>query len=324
MLSAVIGILTERFVLHRLTRLAERTKWKADDIIFSSLKNILFLISVIIGVIIALMVTDINREYVKVLDKILVILLILTLTIFLKRMAERLVRNYTQTDSSASTPSILANIVKIAIYILGFLIILQSLGFSITPIITALGIGGLAVALALQSTLSNLFSGLYLVMSRHVKTGDYVKLDSGEEGYVTDITWRNATIKELPGNIIVIPNSKLAEAIVKNYQLPIAEMNILIEVGVHYDSDLEHVEKVTNEVALIMQQTHPNGVKEFIPFTRFHTFADSSINFTVYMRVNDFYSHIEFQHEFIKNLHKRFNDEGIEIPYPIRNVYMRN
>ncbi len=323
--SILLGVVFEFVILRSFRRLAQKNKKNGSDIITGSLRYVILVLIIIFGTYAALVVSPLDAKYINALDKILLVLLILTLTIFVKKIVVRLIHQHSdKSDSPFSSPSILANVTKIIIYILGVLIILQSLGISITPIITALGIGGLAVALALQPTLSNLFSGIYMLMSKHVKPGDYVKLDTGEEGYITDITWRHATIKELPGNIIIIPNSKLAEAIVKNYHLPIKVMDKLIEIGVHYDSDLELVERVTIEVAKKMQMGHPGGIKTHEPYIRYHTFGSSSINFRVYLRVTDFFSHIEFQHEFIKRLHKRFAQEGIEIPYPIRNVYMRS
>ncbi|MDI6784396.1 MAG: mechanosensitive ion channel family protein, partial [bacterium] len=208
-------------------------------------------------------------------------------------------------------------------FLIGLLVILQTLGLSITPILTALGVGGLAVALALRETLSNLFSGLHILASKQIKPGDYVKLDSGEEGYITDITWRNTTIKTLANNMVIVPNSKLASAIITNFHLPENNVKVYIPVGVSYTSDLEKVEKVTVEVAKEIMQEIPGGVPEFDPVIRYSEFADSSIKFTVVMYAKDFIDQYLIKHEFIKRLHKRYITEGIEIPFPIRTVYMK-
>ncbi|MBW2653184.1 MAG: mechanosensitive ion channel family protein [Deltaproteobacteria bacterium] len=218
--------------------------------------------------------------------------------------------------------TIFKSLTKIVIVSIGFLIILQTYGISITPILTAFGIGGLAVALALQDTLSNLFSGIQIILSKQVKTGDYIKLESGEEGYVMDITWRNTTIRMLPNNIVIIPNSKLASIIITNFCLPAKEMSLLIQVGVSYDSDLEKVEKVTIDVAREVMKTLAGGVTEFDPFIRYHTFDDFSINFTVILRAREFVDQYLLKHEFVKRLHERYNKEGIEIPFPIRTVHL--
>jgi len=97
---------------------------------------------------------------------------------------------------------------------------------------------------------------------------------------------------------------------------------VLIDAGVSYNSDLEHVEKVVKEVGTEIIKKNEGGVKEFEPLVRFHTFGDSSIDFTVILRVTEFVNQYLVKHEFVKALHKRFNEEGIEIPFPQRVVHM--
>jgi small-conductance mechanosensitive channel len=149
-----------------------------------------------------------------------------------------------------------------------------------------------------------------------------VKIESGEEGYVTDITWRYTTIRSLPNNRIIVPNAKLSSAIVTNHDLPEREMAVLVQVGVSYGSDLEQVERVTVEVARKVMEEVEGGIPEFAPFIRYHTFGDFSINFTVILRAKEFVDQYLIKHEFVKRLHKRYREMGIEIPFPIRTVYM--
>ncbi|MDP5016379.1 MAG: mechanosensitive ion channel, partial [Dolichospermum sp.] len=155
-----------------------------------------------------------------------------------------------------------------------------------------------------------------------VRTGDYIKLDDGNQGYVTDITWRNTTIREISNNVIIVPNSKLASSIFTNYHLPAKEITLTMNVGVGYDSDLELVEKVTVEVAKeVMREIAPELIANE-PYMRFHTFNDCSIDFTLYMRVSEFFDQRIGKHLFVKKLHKRFQREGIQIPFPIRDIYV--
>jgi small-conductance mechanosensitive channel len=203
---------------------------------------------------------------------------------------------------------------------IGVLVALQSLGVSITPLLGALGVGALAIALALQDTLANLFAGVHILASKKVRPGDYVKLDSGEDGYVVDITWRNTTVRQLAGNIVVVPNAHFASAIVTNYHQPAQDLAVRVQVGVSYGSDLEQVERVTIEVATDVMATVEGGVPDFEPFIRYHTFGDSSINFTVIMRAHEYTATFLIVHEFIKLLHARYRAEGIEIPFPIRTL----
>jgi small-conductance mechanosensitive channel len=210
--------------------------------------------------------------------------------------------------------------VRVIVIGLGLLILLDSFGVSITPVLASLGIGSLAVALALQPTLENFFSGIQLVMDEPVKVGQFIQLESGEEGYVHKVGWRSTWIHMLPNNMVIIPNKVLVNAKIINYYYPQKELSVLVQVGVHYGSDLEHVERVTIDVAKKTLQEVSGGVEHFDPFIRYHTFADSSINFSVILRAKEFTDRYLLTHEFIKRLHKRYAQEGICIPYPIRAV----
>ncbi|HEV2686771.1 MAG TPA: mechanosensitive ion channel family protein, partial [Actinomycetota bacterium] len=206
------------------------------------------------------------------------------------------------------------------IYIVGFLILLQTFGISIAPILTALGVGGLAVALALQDTLANLFAGVHLLASHKIRIGDYVQLDSGQEGYVVDINWRNTSIRQLSGNMIIVPNAKMASAIVINFYRPENEMALLIPVAVDYASDLEQVEVVTKEVGIDVMRSVPGGVPDFEPLVRFNTFGEWSIGFTVILRAREVADQFLIKHEFMKRLLVRYEEEGIRIPFPLIRV----
>jgi small-conductance mechanosensitive channel len=219
--------------------------------------------------------------------------------------------------------SLTRNIAWALIAVLGLLVILNGLGVSITPMLTALGVGGLAVALALQEPLANFFAGLFITLAGQIRVGDYVKLDSGQEGYVADFSWRSTRLRMLANNLVVVPNSKLAQAILVNHHLPSQDLAVLVEVGVDYSSDLRHVERVVMDVGQSVMREVPGGVADFDPFIRYHTFGDSSINFTVILRAREFVDQYLIKHEFIKRLHTRFDQEGIMIPFPIRTIAQR-
>ena len=127
----------------------------------------------------------------------------------------------------------------------------------------------------------------------------------------------------LSNNLIVVPNAKLAQAIVVNHHLPSQELAVLIDVGVDYGSDLRHVERVVVDVSRRVMNEVTGGVAGFEPFIRYHTFGDSSIDFTVILRAREFVDQYLIKHEFVKRLHARFNDEGIVIPFPIRTLTYR-
>ena len=255
----------------------------------------------------------------------LMIFYILSATLILAKVVSGMIKiKAAGTDAIIPSSSIISNIIIIIIYCIGLLIILQSQGISITPVLTALGVGGLAVALALQPTLSNLFAGLQLISSGNFNRGDFVKLTTGEDGFIEDITWRSTTIRAAADHIIIVPNSKLADMTVSNYYLPQHEITFAVEIGISYDSDLATVEKITKEVIKETLQESPEGVAAFEPETRFSAFGESNIRLKAFLRVNNYSAQFEVRSEFIKKLHERYNKEGIIIPYPMRTVLLKN
>jgi small-conductance mechanosensitive channel len=258
-------------------------------------------------------------------EKLLVALLILSITFWAAGLVASLLRNAASLWGAAGAPmaGVVRQVVRIAVIAVGGLVLLGTLGVSVTPILTTLGIGGLAVALALQETLANLFAGIYLTLAGTIRVGDFVRLESGEEGFIEDIQWRSARVRTLPNNSVVSPNSRLAQSIVTNYDLPSRDLAVLVEVGVHYSSDLDQVERVTCEVGREVMKATPGGVPEFEPFIRFHTFGDSSIGFSTILRARSFGDRFLVKHEFIKALSRRFAAEGIVIPFPIRAINLQ-
>ncbi|HAW50675.1 TPA: mechanosensitive ion channel protein MscS [bacterium] len=321
LLTLALGYVLRRLILNRLTRLSESTKAKAYNIIITTIKGPFIIWSLMLAIYLALEFSKLPGNLISIINKLLLILGIFSITLVLAAISAKAISVYSRKfETVFPVTSLTQNITKVVIFMIGILIILNTLGVSITPILATLGIGGLAVALALQDTLSNLFSGFHIIMTKQIRVGDYIKLDSGEEGYVIDITWRTTKIRMLPNNIILVPNEKLTKAIVTNYYLPEKEMAVLVGVGVHYDSDLKRVERITCEVAKEVMRDITGGVPEFEPFIRYHTFGDFSINFTVILRAREFVDQYLIKHEFVKRLHERYAKEGIVIPYPIRAI----
>ncbi|WP_353933220.1 mechanosensitive ion channel domain-containing protein [Okeanomitos corallinicola TIOX110] len=315
----IAGLIGEKVIFKKLKTFVTEKEVPGSDIIFQALHRMTFVWFVLAGFFWAILGSPVRPDIANAFQKILTIIFLYSVTLVLARLTSGFVNLLVRRTEGVPT-SLLSNLAKIAVLILGTLILLQTVGVQITPIVTTLGIGGLAVGLALQDTLANLFSGFYLVISQQVRTGDYVKLDDGNQGYITDINWRNTTIREISNNVIIVPNSKLASAIFTNYHLPAKEITLTLNVGVSYDSDLELVERVTVEVAKeVMQEIAPELIANE-PYMRFHTFNDFSIDYTLYMRVSEFFDQRIGKHLLVKKLHKRYHQEGIQIPFPIRDI----
>lgn len=324
-LAAVISAyLANVAILSILRRVVRKTATEFDDRIYRLVDTYLFPLLLVGGFLLILDAVPLPPKVLRAAHGLLALSGLLLAIFLLTKAALVILRNvearYEAMRSIKGPMEILTKIVLIAV---GGMIILDNLGISLTPILTTLGIGSLAVAIALQDTLGNFFAGLYIKADRPIEVGHYVRLESGEEGYVDRIGWRSTRIRMLPNNMVVVPNSKLVQSNITNYYLPENELAVLVQVGVHYDSDLEKVERVTCEVGKGVLQTVPGGVPSFEPFIRYHTFNQSSIDFTVILRAREFVDNFLIKHEFIKRLQERYNREGITIPFPIRTIYMK-
>ncbi len=211
-------------------------------------------------------------------------------------------------------------ILPIAVYSVGLLVAMATLEIAISPLLAGFGIGGLAVALAVQPTLSNFFSGTYLVTEGEVKEGDYIELEGGPAGYVVDVGWRSTKIRSRYNNLVMIPNSKMADTIVTNYFSPTPALNVIITCGVSYQEDLAHVERVVLDVCRKVMQESPDAAKDSEPFFGFWEFGESNIDFWIFVQANDRSGSFTLRSEIIKAMHARFNEEGIEINYPVRKL----
>ena len=320
----IAGWIFKRYLHKRLASFVQKTKWSGDDVILNALEPQIIPWFFLISVYISISTIKVSIPYINYVDTLILILLIFSVTVSINRILVGLLQSWAENkEGGLPTTTMFTNLVRITVYIIGILIILDSVNISITPLLTALGVGGLAISLALKDTLSDVFSGLNILLSQKVKPGDFVQLDSGDMGYIQNITWRNTTLLERANNIISIPNSRLSTAIVRNYDTKESSFSVRVSIGVNYDSDLEKVEEVVLDVANGVLNDLDGVVKEHPPALRFKLFGESSIDLTVYFRGKKYGDQNLIIHEFIKRIHKRFQSEGIDIPYPIRTIIQK-
>ena len=319
--SLTVGIMLNKLINRRIENHLNIDENSWFYIFINALRGVPVSLCLVVGLYWIVNTINIIEPLTRLFSYILFTVIILSIT----RVAARTINGFISLHIESSQQklpktTLLNTILNVVIYAMGVLVVLQYYGISIAPILTAMGVGGMAVALALQETLANIFSGLHLILSKQLRLDDYIKLTTGEEGRVTDITWRFTTIVPAGGgNMIVIPNQKIASSNITNYSMPRKDIVISIPVGVAYDSDLDKVERVTLDVAKEVMAQIDKDVK-MEPAVRFHTFGESSIDFNVVLHSSYFEHQFLLKHEFIKALTRRYREEGIEIPYPTRTV----
>ncbi|HET6373555.1 MAG TPA: mechanosensitive ion channel family protein [Candidatus Polarisedimenticolia bacterium] len=321
-LAAVLALLLfKRRLFGLASRMASRTATGLDDVILSAAGPPLNLLIVASGILLADRLLPLTEETDRIMALLYRICLIAGFIWFIDRLARQLLNHYAERFPFLSQArGVVQGIVRGLFFGLGVLILLDSLGISITPLLASLGVGSLAVALALQSTLANMFAGLHLLADKAIEAGQFIRLDSGLEGEVERIGWRSTRIRTPASTTLIVPNSKLGDSVIINFDQPYSQTTITVPVGVHYLSDLSRVEKITLEVAAAVMREVEGGVPGFQPSLRYTAFADSAVTCNVLMRVSGFRAQPLVQHEFLKRLHERYRAEGIQIPYPTRTL----
>lgn len=211
-------------------------------------------------------------------------------------------------------------LIRLGVYSVAIVTIAGILNYDVKAMLAALGVGGIAIALALQDTLSNLFGGIQILTSGQLRPGDYIRLTADVEGRVLDINWRNTTMRTPLDDIIIVPNSKISSSVTMNCSTINRWSQFAVIVGAEYDEDLEKVERVALEVAHTVMGRFPKVPSSSTPRIRFFEFADSSINFKVWLASLRYEMKYQITHEFIIELQKRFKEEEINIPFPIRTL----
>jgi small-conductance mechanosensitive channel len=306
-------------------RWAKKNNSILDDLIIRSIKIPSIFWCLVIGLYIGIDLSEYSGKYLFYIGRTIHILLIFSITLAAANLAGKLFNHSSQT-STVPMPAtgLVKGLLQGIIWIMGLIIILNFLGIPITPMITALGVGGLAMALALQDTLANLFAGIHIMMEKSIRVGDFIKLENGQEGVVEDITWRTTRIKMVSNTMVIIPNLTLSKSIVTNYHLPEKWMSLFIPVSVSHQSDPEKVEMILLDEARLAVGEIPGLLGDPEPLVRFSPgFGNSSLDFTLICQVEEFLNQYLVQHELRKRIIKRFKVEGLEIPYPHRTVYLR-
>ena len=310
--------LAKKIIYVRLSAVAHRTKTVFDDILIDAVNFPLNLVILFIGL--ALMERFLPlrhgmHTYMLFASKIVFILCFIVL-------ADRLIKGGLaardeRTRGAKLSQGIIIGLLRVIMFAVGGIILLDSFGVSITPLLASLGVTTLAIALALQPTLANFFAGMFITFDKSVNTGDLVQLQGGEAGRIDDIGWRTTRIALPTGNTVVLPNSKLADSILTNYTTPTEPVVFTVNCAARADADAVLIENIAVDAARETIKSMDEAVKEFEPIVRFVSFDAAAITFGVVMKSRNFDGQAILKHEFIKRLHARFKAEGISpLPKP--------
>ena len=297
LIALLIGLLIRQVVFVKVKKLAERTVNFYDDIILETLRRKTVLWVVLIAAIMTIPTLPWEPVYRNVAEQIAMALLIISMTMAVVGGISEAIRQYTvASGAGVGGTTLIRYVISFVFYAIGLAVVLSLFNVSLLPAITALGVGGLAVALAFQDTLANLFAGIYMTISKDLHMGDYVQLSSGEERFVQDVSWRTTTLRTLANNLVIIPNKKLSESILTNYSLPEARLSVELSVGISYDTDPAWVEEILIDIVR-KAYGEVEGVIDEDPAIRFFAFADSSLTMRVFVQVDNVEHRFTARHE---------------------------
>jgi len=321
-LGALLGWLATSFLYRRLREISRRTATRFDDLFLEATRRYWLAISVLAAAVPAGYLAPLPNRARFLVSRAVLLALLAVLTLAANRFvilwfAAR------RDPASLTRPALLQRVAQAAILLSGGLLILDNVGVDVTTLLTALGVGSLAVALALQPTLSNLFAGIHLSVTKPIRVGDLIELEDGSRGTVVEIGWRSTKLHQPANNLLIVPNARLSDMRLINYSLPQAATIAKVTFGVAYGSDLRRVETVALEVARQVQREFPGAEREHEPAVRFHTLGASSIDADVFLSAETYLDRINVAHEMIVRLQERFRAEGIEFPLPQRVVQLK-
>lgn len=317
--TILLGLVARRVVFKLVQGWARRTDSQLDVLLIDTLRGPMALWIVILGLHVATQSSEIPQRYKDYFPPTLQVLWGLSFTIAISQFAGSMIRFYGGTMRGVQSVSSLSQkLVQFSILIIGCLWLAKVIfNFSLAPVLTTLGVGGIAVALALQDTLSNLFAGFYVSVSGLVRIGDYIQLNTKEEGYITDINWRCTTMRTGANNLIVIPNNKLGQAIFTNFFLPDGRMVVSTLCGVSQDTDIDLVEKLLLEEMIQCASAVDNVLADPPPAVRFNPGPwGPSLVFQLVFSVTQFANVPKARSEVRKRIYRRLRSAGIAVTFP--------
>ena len=293
--------------------------------ILNALKSPIYIISFLIGLYLVVWILEfawIAQLYITILSIFVILLcsiLYKILPVLIDEYSHSLAKKAETTVDNSMIP-IVIKVTKSIIIIIGFLVILKIFGINITPMLAGMGIAGIAIALALQDTLSNMFSGFYLMVDQPFKLKDRILLDSGELCEVMDVSLRSVRLYNIIDNTLVtLPNAEFAKMKIVNLSEPDLKLKVRINIGVAYGSDLKKVKKiileVANECSDVLETPEPSVF--------FLEFADFSLNLLLIVWIGNLKRTFETQDYINCRINDRFIEENIEIPFPVMTLHKK-
>jgi small-conductance mechanosensitive channel len=315
------GVVLTRRGVNFLAKHAATSQTEIDDALVSAIRRPLYLVLVLLGLNIWVVMVPIGARVWVIMEKLNAGAGTLAILLFLDSFVTGYITLRSPTSRVLATSGpVLKSTARIVIIVVGSLMLLDAVGIDVTPILASLGVGSLALGLALQKALEDFLSGLLIAADQPIRVGDFIEIFGEESGMVLSIGWRTTRIRTREDMVVIIPNSKLSQSTVVNRSMPGNSVEFVVEVGISYDSDLEHVSEIALEVARKVQSEGSRATDGYDPRLAYKAFGESSIDFQLWLSAKNWEGTFQLRDALIRRLHERFKLEGVTIPFPIRTL----
>ncbi len=319
----LFGVVMSKILTKVEKEIIKKTKTEIDDIIFPIFKRGVIYAIYIITVLLFLRELKINETFIKTIGVIIFGILIARMADKILLEIEKRILPKMEERLEVMMP-LFRKLTRYTIYLLTILIAIDTLGYDITPLVAGMGVAGLAVSLAAKDTISNIISGIFIIIDKPFKIGDRIEIWNAPRGYATwgeviDIGLRSTKIKTTDDIVIVIPNAEIARRDIINYTAITPKIRIRLPVSIAYESDFEKAEKILLNIV----DTTEGIAKEPKPYVIIKNLGESSID----MELRFWIEHAKYRRTIASTVYKRilkeFKSAGIEIPYPKREIYVK-
>lgn len=326
-LAFIVRAIVNGWIARRLVELAARTQTESDDVAAKALVSPLGWVLPLIGIYLALRVLAVgNAEVLTLATKVFMVAMTLVVTWTLFKFIDAFAILATEQSDKSATPidntlvPTLRKALKVFVSVVVFVVVVQNLGYSVSGLLGALGVGGLAMALAAKDTLANLFGGVTILVDRPFKPGDWITLSSAD-GVVEEIGLRSTRIRTFAKTLVSIPNSTLANATVENHSL-MPKRRIKLTVGVTYDASPDQMRELVQKIEEFLQG---NGDihQEFI-MVKFTDMGASSLDILIYCFTvtTDWVKHLQVRQDVQLRVMDLVEGMGLSIAFPTQTVHL--
>ncbi len=314
-----------RLLIYRIKKHTDKTKTDVDNLIVDLLSKTNYMIVIVFALFVGSLFLDLNKTILTIRRSTVIIAVLIQVALWgngiISYVINRKLRQYTfETAGTAITQIKAVGLIsKILLWVLILLLIIDNLGFDVTALVAGLGIGGIAVALALQNVLGDLIGSLSIVLDKPFVVGDFVIIDN-YMGNIEHIGLKTTRIRSLSGEQLVFSNNDLLSSRIQNYKR-MYERRILFTIGVTYNTPAEKLEQIPKWITEIIEKRP----KARFDRSHFASYGDFSLNFesVYYVKSADYYDYMDTQQAINLELYKKFEKEGVEFAFPTQTLYLK-